>query len=74
MDLRAALEAKITVKEDTALHVAVGTGKANHIVKYLLTKMSQHQLTLKNKDGNTLRPDLNRVENNCGFIPLIEAV
>ncbi|XP_031256305.1 ankyrin repeat-containing protein ITN1-like [Pistacia vera] len=49
-----ALEARITVNLDTALHVAVGTGKVNHIVKYLLTKMSKDQLKLKNKDGNTV--------------------
>ncbi|XP_031268644.1 uncharacterized protein LOC116127112 [Pistacia vera] len=52
-----ALESRITVKLDTTLHVAVGLGtcKANHIVKYLLDKMSMHQLTsLKNKEGNTV--------------------
>ncbi|KAJ0018256.1 hypothetical protein Pint_12024 [Pistacia integerrima] len=49
-----ALEARITVNLDTALHVAVGTGKVNHIVKYLLTKMSKDQVKLKNKDGNTV--------------------
>ncbi|KAJ0016484.1 hypothetical protein Pint_11974 [Pistacia integerrima] len=49
-----ALEARITVNLDTALHVAVGTGKANHIVEYLLNQMSMHQLFLKNKEGNTV--------------------
>ncbi|KAJ0017386.1 hypothetical protein Pint_11983 [Pistacia integerrima] len=49
-----AFEARITVNLDTALHVAVGTGKANHIVEYLLNQMSMHQLSLKNKEGNTV--------------------
>ncbi|KAJ0017175.1 hypothetical protein Pint_11952 [Pistacia integerrima] len=49
-----ALEARITVNLDTALHVAVGTGKANHIVEYLLNKMSMDQVSLKNKEGNTV--------------------
>ncbi|XP_031248647.1 uncharacterized protein LOC116106419 [Pistacia vera] len=49
-----ALEARITVNLDTALHVAVGTGKANHIVGYLLNKMSMDQVSQKNKEGNTV--------------------
>ncbi|KAJ0017948.1 hypothetical protein Pint_12072 [Pistacia integerrima] len=49
-----ALEARITVNLDTALHVAVGTGMANDIVEYLLNKMSTDQVALKNSDGNTV--------------------
>ncbi|XP_031252939.1 uncharacterized protein LOC116110866, partial [Pistacia vera] len=49
-----ALEARITMKLDTALHVAVGTGRGNHIVKYLVNKMSADQVTVKNNDGNTV--------------------
>ncbi|XP_044507132.1 ankyrin repeat-containing protein NPR4-like isoform X2 [Mangifera indica] len=53
-DDKNALEARITVNLDTALHVAVGTGQANHIVEYLLNKMSMDQVSLKNKEGNTV--------------------
>ncbi|XP_031259321.1 uncharacterized protein LOC116117440 [Pistacia vera] len=49
-----ALEARITVNWDTALHVAVGTANANHIVEYLVNKMSMDQVSLKNKEGNTV--------------------
>lgn len=49
-----ALEARITVDLDTALHIAVGTGMANHIVMYLLNKMSRHQLGLQNSSGDTV--------------------
>ncbi|KAJ0018768.1 hypothetical protein Pint_12042 [Pistacia integerrima] len=48
------LEARITENSDTALHVAVGTVTANRIVEYLLTKMSNDQVTLTNKDGKTV--------------------
>ncbi|KAJ0016995.1 hypothetical protein Pint_12061 [Pistacia integerrima] len=48
-----ALEARITVNLDTALHVAVGRGMGNHIVEYLLNKMSRDQVALQNSDGNT---------------------
>ncbi|KAJ0018770.1 hypothetical protein Pint_12040 [Pistacia integerrima] len=88
-----ALEARITVNLDTALHVAVRTGSAvNHITEYLVTRMSIDQMTLKNNDGNTvlsiaaivgnvqaakniirIKPNLNKVSNNSGWIPLIEA-
>ncbi|KAJ0017282.1 hypothetical protein Pint_12015 [Pistacia integerrima] len=87
-----ALEARITANLDTALHVAVGTGRANRIVEYLLNKMSKDQVALQNRDGNTVLSiaavvgniqaakllvkkdeNLNRVANNCGWIPLIEA-
>ncbi|XP_031286066.1 ankyrin repeat-containing protein At5g02620-like isoform X2 [Pistacia vera] len=47
-----ALETRITVNLDTALHVAVGTGKTNDIVKHLLTKVTQ--LSQKNTEGNTV--------------------
>ncbi|XP_044495710.1 uncharacterized protein LOC123218353 isoform X3 [Mangifera indica] len=53
-DDRHALEARITANLDTALHVAVGTGTANHIVKYLLNEMSISEVALKNNDGNTV--------------------
>ncbi|XP_031250055.1 uncharacterized protein LOC116107923 isoform X2 [Pistacia vera] len=49
-----AFEARITVNLDTALHVAVGTGKANHIVEYLLNQMSMGQVSMKNEEGNTV--------------------
>ncbi|XP_031253002.1 protein ACCELERATED CELL DEATH 6-like isoform X2 [Pistacia vera] len=49
-----ALDARISVNLGTALHVAVGTGKAHHIVKYLLIKMSTDQVAVKNKEGNTV--------------------
>ncbi|XP_031275481.1 uncharacterized protein LOC116133959 isoform X2 [Pistacia vera] len=48
------LEARITENSDTALHVAVGAVTANHIVDYLLTKMSNDQVALTNKDGKTV--------------------
>lgn len=44
---------RITANMDTALHVAVGTGRTNNMVKYLLTKMSRQQAVIGNNDGNT---------------------
>ncbi|KAJ0016733.1 hypothetical protein Pint_12052 [Pistacia integerrima] len=49
-----AIEARITVNLDTALHAAVGTGMAIDIVKYLLNRMSPDQMVLKNSDGSTV--------------------
>ncbi|KAF2304103.1 hypothetical protein GH714_027233 [Hevea brasiliensis] len=49
-----ALEARITENLDTALHIAVGTGMANHIVMYLINRMSRLQLGLQNSNGDTV--------------------
>ncbi|WCJ42793.1 hypothetical protein M5689_023580 [Euphorbia peplus] len=49
-----ALEARITVNRDTALHVAVGNGRVNHIVRYLVNQMSRVQLALKNSNGDSV--------------------
>lgn len=52
--LARAVETSITLNADRALHVAVGTGTANHIVEYLLAKMSDDQVRLRNNDGNNV--------------------
>ncbi|KAJ0018254.1 hypothetical protein Pint_12023 [Pistacia integerrima] len=50
-----ALEARITVNFDTALHVAVRVGSTvNHISEYLVDKMPRDQMILKNNEGNTV--------------------
>lgn len=50
----AAVEARITSNSDTALHVAVGTGTADHIMEFLLARKSDNRVKLRNDDGNTV--------------------
>ena len=48
-----AVSAKISIREDTALHIAVCGGHMN-IVKELVNKMSEENLKIKNKVGFTV--------------------
>lgn len=44
---------RITPNLETALHVAVGTGKANDLVDCLVDMMTVNELAMKNRDGDT---------------------
>lgn len=48
-----ALTAKITIASETALHIAVGTGKDIAFVEKLITRMSPEELALTDQNGET---------------------
>ncbi|XP_074278822.1 uncharacterized protein LOC141602439 [Silene latifolia] len=48
-----ALTAKITIASETALHIAVGTGKGNDFVEKLVKEMSPEDLALTDQHGET---------------------
>uniref|UniRef100_A0A803KWQ4 PGG domain-containing protein n=1 Tax=Chenopodium quinoa TaxID=63459 RepID=A0A803KWQ4_CHEQI len=48
-----ALMAKITIESETALHIAVGTGKHLEFVEKLIRRMSPEDLALTDQNGDT---------------------
>ncbi|KAI3447210.1 hypothetical protein Pfo_003875 [Paulownia fortunei] len=64
-------KAIISSSSETALHVAVGTGKANDFVKKLVELMPDDALDLKNGDGDTALHNAAMVGNTEAAITLV---